>query len=88
MLRCSKLPTLQMLTLSSFRPVSIKRFLHYFIFSYWACDRRVIGESEGVVGDGQLLRSVNAMKMLIYRPCASYVVRGIDVRTFLAPCWP
>ena len=48
----------------------------------------VIGGSESVVVCGQLVRSLNVVKMLIYRPCANDVVRGIEVRTYLALCWP
>jgi hypothetical protein len=43
----------------------------------------VIGGSEGVVVYGQLVRSSNVVKMLIYRPCANDVVRSIEVRTSL-----
>ena len=32
---------------------------------------------------GQLVYSLNVVKMLIYRPCANDVVRGIEVRTSL-----
>ena len=32
---------------------------------------------------GQLVCSLNVVKMLIYRPCANDVVRGIEVRTSL-----
>jgi hypothetical protein len=62
------------------------RTVSIFPFSFWVGG--VVGGSEGVVVCGQLVRSLNVVKMLTYRPCAKDVVRGIEVRTYLALCWP
>ena len=58
--------------------------LSYFPF-YFLGGWRVIGGSEDVVGYGQLVRSLNVVKMLIYRSCANDVVRGIERSDILGP---